>query len=74
MNRISISVAGMPAASPLLFNTVATLLEERKSFGDRRRMPNFSDPHCHTLTDRRAGAERRHDFLNKEVFNRRSQS
>lgn len=71
MDRISPVVVNTPA-SPLLFNTILSLLEERKSFGDRRIIPHFEHPHGHPITDRRKGEERRNNFLNKEVFNRYS--
>ena len=73
MNRIHMQAHHQPA-SPLFFNTVSSLLEERKTFGDRRRAPKLTHANAHPLTNRRNGKERRQDFLNKEIFDRSRQS
>ena len=67
MNIASITAEVPP--KPMVFSAVASLLEERKTFGDRRRLPDADHAFSHPLTNRRSGDERRHNFLNKEVFN-----
>ncbi len=59
--------------SQKVFSTFAALLEERKTLGDRRRLPDSNNPFSHPFTNRRSGYERREGVLNEEVFNRSSQ-
>ena len=73
MNRPPVQAQHQPT-SPLLFNAVASMLEERKNFGDRRRSPDHHNIYAHPLTERRRGKERRQNFLNKEIFDRGRQS
>ena len=71
MHRTSL-IAANTASNPLLLTSVTAYLEERKSFGDRRKMPHFEHLHGHPITDRRVSDERRHNYLHKEIFNRHS--
>lgn len=57
------------AKAPSFYRQVAYMLEERKSFGDRRHSPDLSHPNAHPLTNRRIHRERRECFLLiKEIF------